>query len=146
MRFVRERAKQDDGPDCVLWPFGLRDGYGRVDTKDRNCLAHRLVLELSGNPQPSPDLEVRHLCGIRRCLNRRHLVWGTHAENQQDRFRRHGDTMRGERNPRSKLTARDVATIRGRLSAGERVTDLAKEYGVSTGNISMIRTHTTWAD
>jgi hypothetical protein len=133
----------------VLWPFGLNgDGYARIQEVGtrRTRRAHQVVLEIAGFARPSLDHEVRHLCGVRACVNLIHLRWGTKSENQRDRFRVHGDHQRGERNAHHKLTAADVTAIRSRYSAGERASALAVEFGCSPSNISMITTGRTWAE
>ena len=143
--FISARATGRDGEACVLWPFAVNpNGYGRVTVRGKSRPAHQLVLESAGFPKPFPRAEVRHLCGVRLCTNVAHLRWGTRSENQRDRFRAHGDTMRGEKNPRAKLCEGNVRQIRKRLVAGEKVVDLADEYGVSHAAIWLIEAGRTW--
>lgn len=72
------------------------------------------------------------------------LSYGTPADNNgRDRLR-DGTLPRGPRHGNSKLTEPDVGTIRSRVAAGERVTDLAQEYGVSRWAIYDCRGR-TWA-
>jgi len=145
LAFCQARALGEDGIDiCVIWPFKRQEGYGRLGVGTTTRPAHQIVLELAGLPCPGEGLEVRHLCGVRPCVNLNHLRWGTRSENQQDRFRRHGDTMRGERNPRAKLSSAEVDEIRGRLASGSRVADEARRYGVSSGTIYFIKSGQTW--
>lgn len=145
LEFVRERARGLDAPDaCVLWPFALFDGYARIDLHGRRKFGHQLVLELAGRLPSERAPEVRHLCGHRACVNLAHLKWGTRSENQRDRFRSHGDHLRGERNPRARLSAQQVADIRRRVLAGERHSALAREYGTARSTISMATTGQTW--
>lgn len=143
--FIATRALGNDGDECVLWPFRIRDGYGILQTPRPNrktVCAHRAVLDAAGiRPLPG-QTEIRHLCGVRRCVNLRHLRWGTKSENQQDRFQLHGDHNRGERNNRALLTEADVRAIR---ASSERYADLAVRYGVSRANIAMVRSGRTWA-
>ncbi len=109
LRFVRSRALENNDPDvCVVWPYRTNtEGYGLVEVGGRVRLAHQVVLEHAGEPQPRRGLEVRHLCGVTSCVNRHHLKWGTRSENMRDRFRVHGDTMQGER--KSRATWAEVA-------------------------------------
>lgn len=74
-------------------------------------------------------------------MNLRHLKFGTRRENIQDRFRLHGDTNAGERNPRHRLTEVDVRAIR--LSA-ETDAALASRYGVSPATVNFARNRVTW--
>jgi hypothetical protein len=78
------------GEDCILWKGGLNsDGYGRicilwVDGLKKDCRAHRLsymvfhqTLELGQESQ----MEVSHLCHVKRCVNPNHLVLEPHYSN-----------------------------------------------------------------
>ena len=51
---------------------------------------------------------------------------------------------RGERNPNAKLTQKQVEEIRARRNNGERVGDLAHEYGIGRAHISDILHHRYW--
>lgn len=146
LAFAKTRGAGGDPTDqCVLWPFHRKmDGYGRITINGRVRPAHQLVLELSGRPKPNAESEVRHLCANRLCVNLAHLVWGSRSENQRDRFRVHGDTMRGARNPRARLTESQVKEIRQRLAAGGRVKDEAARFRVSRATISLIKSGATW--
>lgn len=53
--------------------------------------------------------------------------------------------LRGEHNPKHKLTAADVHDIRASYVPGTtRMSDLAQSYRVSTQNISVILQGKTW--
>lgn len=139
------RAIGDDDNQCVLWPFRLRDGYGVLVTprpERRTVTAHRAVLDAAGVRAGLGQTEIRHLCGVRRCVNLRHLRWGTKSENQQDRFRLHGDNNVGERNARAKLTEAKVRTIR---ASSDTDAALARRFGVSRAAINLARNRVTWA-
>lgn len=143
--FVAERALGSDGTECVLWPFQIRDGYGvlwtpRPDRKLRS--AHRAVLDAAGIESVAHQTEIRHLCGVRRCVNLARLKWGTKSENQRDRFQLHGDSHAGERNNRAVLTDSDVIAIR---ASALPYAELASMYGVSQSNIAMVRSGRTWS-
>ena len=78
---------------------------------------------------------VLHECGNAHCINPHHLYLGDAAQNAIDR-EQHGKTARGFRVPQTKLSPADVLVIRASTA---RVTDLAKQYNTSKGNISSIR-------
>ncbi len=103
---------------------------------------HRLMLE-TFTPQPDLSLECRHIDGNASNNHLSNIRWGTHKENVRDKIF-HGTTNRGEKCPLSKLTAEKVLEIRRRLSEGERVIDLAREYGVAQPNISNIKNRKYW--
>lgn len=142
--FVAQRARGLDGDACVLWPFQVRDGYGVIRTPRphrRSVTAHRARLDAAGIEPGLEHTEIRHLCGVRRCVNLAHLRWGTKSENQQDRFRLHGDSNHGERNPRARLTEDQVRFV---LDSAETGVSLARLFEVSPSTIAMIRTRRTW--
>ncbi len=51
---------------------------------------------------------------------------------------------RGERHGQSKLTSEQVSQIKTRLRAGEKLTYLAREYGVDQGLIWQIKAGRIW--
>ncbi len=51
---------------------------------------------------------------------------------------------RGEHNPNAKLTQKQVEEIRARRNNGERVGDLAREYGIGRAHTSDILHHHYW--
>lgn len=51
----------------------------------------------------------------------------------------------GERNPRAKLTTKQVYDILAGLDAGQSVTTLASMYGVHKSTISKIKNKKRWA-
>ena len=111
--------------------------------KGRNWPVHELVAPAFLGPCPDGQ-EVRH--GPNGKLDNRatELCYGTRKENFADRVR-DGGTNRGERHYRAKLTREAVKDIRIRFAAGENQRVLAREYGVTSKNVSMITTRKTWA-
>jgi hypothetical protein len=132
---------------CWLWEGSLiGNGYGQIGVGDgstRKVLVHRLAWELTYGPIPT-GLEVCHACDVPNCVRPAHLLLGTHIANMLDAARK-GRRPSGEACHLSRLTAEDVVAIRERYGAGT-VTQgkLAREYGVSPGNISQIITGRTW--
>lgn len=129
--------------ECILWPFARSGrGYGSLSLNGVICNVHREVcLRVHGDP-PSSDHEAAHSCGIRACVNPRHLRWATASENQMDRVI-HGTSNRGERSASAKLTEDDVREIRA-LKGVLGNKRAAKKFGVTPGHISMIRNRTKW--
>ena len=107
-------------------------------------LVHHLVLEAFDRLR-EPGEESRH--GPGGPFDNRwpeNLKWGTPAENQADRVR-DGTSNRGERQWQAKLTAEIVTECRRRYAAGERLGQLAAEFGINPASMSQVVSGATWA-
>jgi hypothetical protein len=130
---------RDDDCHDHPWPGSHRDQYAMVTVPavgggTRRTTAHAWICELHHGPKPSPNHQVRHLCGRPSCCNPLHLVWGLPIENAADRVR-HGHTRS---RPHVKPRVRKVI---GAMAATGLVPhrQLAAQVGVSERTIS------TWA-
>lgn len=95
-------------------------------------------------PPAKPGEEVCHgPAGISE-NNPGNLYYGPRARNSQDR-KRDGTWMGGENNGLAKLTWVKAAEIRQRFDAGERMSGLAAEFGVSPAAIRQVIRGKTWA-
>lgn len=130
---------------CILWPFATTsNGYGMVSiAPGRRVGAHVAALILSGQPQPEGQWAL-HKCpggGNRRCVNVRHLAWGTHRENVDDMLRS------GRHTPAPvKVTDDEVREIRRRVAAGEVQRVVAADYGITQSQVSVIARHLSRGD
>lgn len=110
--------------------------------------------------RPIPDgLWVLHRCDNRPCVNPEHLFLGTAAENNKDcaakgrtqKGERHAEShqagrLRGDDHGSAKLTSQQVLEIRERYSTGHiSLTQLGRDYGVSTSLVSLIVNRKLWA-
>lgn len=134
-------SRVDAGPAFQCWEWkGAKNatGYGRC----HGTGAHRVAYELANGEIPDGML-IRHKCDNPMCCNPKHLVPGTHRQNSGDMVAR-GRHLRGERNPRSKLSEDDAREI---LRNPERmgVRALAKRFGVSPATVSLIRSGDRWS-
>lgn len=128
-------------PNCGCWLWtacGDKDGYGLIQCGGRPVRAHRLSYELHKGPVPRNAL-VLHKCDVPACVNPDHLYLGDNSDNQIDAARR-------GRNASQKLTVSDVVVLRRRWQAGG-VTQaaLCAEYGLSTGQMSLMLRGRKWA-
>ena len=66
---------------CWLWTAGkFINGYGAFRLGNRTVYAHRFSYEALVGPIP-PELQIDHLCRVRRCVNPAHLEPVTCREN-----------------------------------------------------------------
>jgi hypothetical protein len=115
----------------------LRQGAARED-----AYVHTLVLTAFDRPR-KPGEEGRHGPAGRYVNAITNLCWGTIQENHQDRTRDDA-VVWGERHGNAKLTAAAVLDCRKRFAAGEKLVNLAREYGVSNSGLSQAISGATW--
>src|SRR5437763_12827689 len=76
-----ERNIVVDAGGCWRWQRALNEGgYGLVGYGGKVARAHRVAYELFVGPIPL-ELELDHLCRVRRCVNPSHLEPVTRREN-----------------------------------------------------------------
>ncbi len=138
-----DRTNKRGTDECWEW-IGWRDaaGYGGLNAFGQRYTAHRLSWLLHFGPIPENQF-ICHHCDNPSCVNPVHLFSGSPSDNSKDASRK--GVFHGERNHQSKLTAVEVRLIRKRLSDGIRVGQLAKEFKVSHGAISMIGSRKRWS-
>lgn len=149
----------DIGP-CWLWTACKRSKeslYGIFTLNHKSVSSHR-VSWVVANGQIPAGIKVLHHCDNPPCCNPNHLFAGTSADNMADRdakgrqakgerngARLHPEAMkRGGDNSNSKLHESDIPEIRRRRLAGEFLTVIAKDYGVSLSTIHLIGKGMTW--
>ena len=127
-----------------------KQGYPRVNRGNVEGL-HRYVYRRFHGEIPK-GLCVMHTCDNRLCINPKHLVLGTIAENNADAWAKgrvkappKNDFVPppryGEANNKTKLTEAEVVAIRMSL---EKPKDLARQYGVDRTTITNIQRRKTW--
>jgi hypothetical protein len=144
----RERFLAKICPDresgCWLWRgMVVATGYGMVRFERKMYPAHRLAWKLFHGEIP-PGLVVCHKCDVRACVNPEHLFVGTMMDNIRD-MKEKGRSPHGDKHSRSKLTAEKVSRIKTLLAEDRmRVSEIAREYGVTHATIDSIKRGNTW--
>jgi len=148
LRWLKSTVKQcltDEVAECVEQNFhDSVSGYATVIHKGQRLRMHVVALLLAGRDAPKAGEVTRHLCNNGRCVNPRHLLVGTQAENVHDSISAgiwSNLTYHGERVNTAKLTEDDVRFIR---SSREPSAILARRFLVSTQTIACVRTGKTW--
>jgi len=148
------KVDRSGGPDAC-WPWMAKAshefGYGifavgsrLIPGSRRRLGAHRVAYELTFGPIPGGQLVRHEKCGRPRCCNPLHLSLGTELQNSADMIRM-GRSLTGERNPRAKLNAEQVASIRARMANGEHYRTLAAEYAITPNYVHRIARRAAWA-
>lgn len=139
-RYLSDVVLQYEGEECLIWPYAKNGaGYGEITAGGgKVTYIHRVACEAENGPPPSASHEARHKCGNGHmgCVAKKHLEWGTHAENQTDRVS-HGTDNRGEKHPLHKLTRAEVLAIRA-IGSTRSQSAVATDFGVSRATISDI--------
>lgn len=124
---------------CMIWPFGLLSGYGRLRI-GREQYVHRIAFALhSGKPVPK-GMMVLHSCDTPACFNPRHLFLGTQFDNMRDAQQK-DRLAKGSYHGRSKLTEKQVLEIR---QSKESNVVLGRRYGVKKQTIGRIKRGIRW--
>lgn len=141
------------------------------DRQRRPIPAHRAAWIIFVGDIPE-GMHVLHKCDNTWCVNPSHLFLGTHADNMRDMKQKgrgrtaSGDQhwtrlqpnriprgpshkwyerdVRGEKNPRAKLTTEDVRCIKRLIQQGLSDQEISSRFSVKSGNIWHIRTGRNW--
>ncbi len=130
--------------------FGTKQGYLQVraliDGKRHYAAAARLVWLHFNGPIPQ-GMTVNHKDGVKPNNQPSNLELATYSEQRHHAIKvlgaKHHD-VRGSKNPKAALTEAQVVTIRARRAKGERVKDLAAEFGSTEKAVSHICRGVTW--
>lgn len=139
-------AKVERTSTCWLWTGAKDRGYGKMYRSSGTVRAHRFSYELHhGTPPPAGLL---HTCDNPSCVNPKHLVSGTQADNIAD-AKAKGRIAKGTKHYNVKLTEAQVKDIRmdTRLQR-----EIAADYGISRQHVGAIKRgrvstqgHSVWA-
>lgn len=139
---------QKAGPDeCWVWTGSTRSPSGHGEFHITRAIgrvpAHQFSLELATGETHPPGYSTCHHCDNPPCVNPAHLYFGTQKQNAADMIARNR-APRGENRPNARLTAEMVVGMRERFAAGEYMVELAREFGVTSGQVSPIVNGLHW--
>lgn len=128
---------------CIEWNGPNIRGYGRIFMNGKWHRAGELSLQHRNIYQPEGKPLVLHkpeVCHNPKCINYRHLRWGSVKENAADRTL-DGTQMIGSGHPRAKLTEQQAKTIKH-----SELSDLllSQEYSVDRKVIWAIKKGKIW--
>lgn len=132
-----------DPDHCWEWQGKRdRDGYGIFQYRLRDRRAHRVVYGLTHSGEQPPV--VMHTCDNPACCNPIHLRGGNQSQNMLDKLAKNRQA-KGSRNGRSKLTEKEVKSIKWSLFwKHESWAEIARRYNVSKSVIRDIDKKKTW--
>jgi hypothetical protein len=126
-------------------PYRDRDGYLQVSLRPhgprRRYSVQSLVATAFLGLRPD-GMVVRHRDGNQLDNRPENLLYGTQPQNIADR-QAHGTTSRGDAHYRAKITDDQAREILRRIQAGETLTGLAREFGVTVGAVWALKTGRT---
>ena len=98
--------------ECWEWQAGLLDkGRGAFWVDGKQIRAHRFAYETKTG-HITEEMFVCHHCDNGKCVNPKHLFLGTPKDNTQDMIKKGRKvTLRGENDPKSKLTRKQAEMI-----------------------------------
>ena len=136
---------QKHNGSCWIWTGPrFRSGYGMFHYAGRHMRAHRVAWFVMVGKIPK-GMHVCHVCDVPLCVNPSHLWVGDHEQNMKDMVRkgRHrSNPLRGHLATNAKLREVDIIPI-GIEPRFHK--EIAKDYGVSAGLISRVKTRRAWA-
>lgn len=137
-RFLAKCLPTTNG--CIMWTGAKdKDGYGKFQLNaggsQRHVRAHRFAFFLAHGQWPSRL--ALHACDTPACVNANHIANGTQSENLEQ------CASRGRRKS-IQLTPDMVRVVRARHQAGESVTVIAAEIGISRNTLFAVVHRRTW--
>lgn len=148
------RVEKGSGDECWKWNGPVnRDGYGRINYKYKNKLAHQLSFFIHNGHWPVN--QALHHCDNPPCTNPKHLYDGTQKDNSRDitlrgrwcpahlrkrpqyLFDRHRRTR--AINDESLLTPKQLAAITEGIAKGWMVSAIVMRYNVTDRLVNRLR-------
>lgn len=145
-RFLSKTTIDHSHPDCIIWTGARnRDGYGSYRFEGSAQLDHRASWKIFFG-SISNKMNILHRCDNPPCVNPKHLFLGSQKDNVRDMYLKgRGNNVRSSKVRTSKLSNRDIKSIRKSYSAKEYTQqELANHYKVSQTMIGYIVRNIWW--
>lgn len=126
--------------ECIRWPFNYTKGYPALRYDGKTGYAHIYICERANGPKPTSLHEAMHSCHHEWCINKKHLSWGTHQENEASK------PIESRRAASRILTDDAVRSIRIALKSGVSMQALATEHRVAYSTINNIKRNHRWKE
>lgn len=131
----------------VLKPVMNSRGYLTVslckDGVRSNGVVHRVIAKTFLPPPVEGQTVVRHKEGNVMLNGKDDLEWGTHTDNNRDKIR-HGTSLRGIKNPNSKLSPGKVTVIKNMIGNDFNKKAIANELGVHWSTVYKVAKGEIW--
>jgi hypothetical protein len=134
-RFHAKYERRGDH-ECWFWTSNKQlNGYGTMSVGGKPRKAHRIAYELAYGPIPA-GASICHRCDQPDCVNPAHLFAGDHTVNMRDAASKRRLSV--PRPNAQRVSDADCAAIVALAKAGKRLRDIAADYGVSHGYVSLL--------
>ena len=145
MKRFFDKIMYEPNTGCWLWTAATNKcNYGLFRFGNRMIGAHRFSYLLHKGEIPQ-NMCVLHTCDVPQCVNPDHLFLGTHDENMKDMAKKgRASTVaktKGITHGMCKLTENQIVEIR---NDSRKLREIAKDYNISTQQISRIRNNKLW--
>lgn len=131
---------------CVEWPGARSDGYGVLNDHGVIVYAHRLAFLLGGGVLAEGECVLHH-CDNPPCTTFEHLFAGTKAINNADmaaKGRARNRPSRGSGHYLASTTERVIAEGKRRCAAGEGVSSVARDLGITRSVLKSAVADRSW--
>lgn len=146
-RLEKHSVRNENG--CLIWTkYKNKKGYGKIGMGDNEIIfTHRASWILNSGKSIPKGKFCLHKCDTPSCHEFSHLYIGTASQNTNDMMKK-GRHKPVSHNPdgfhTSKLTSDKVSDIKKRIIKRERISDIARDYGVTDHAICDIKILRTW--
>ena len=137
-KVVEYQERPDGCWECVSHAPGSH-GYPQIHWNGGNRLLHRVIGERMVDGHDA-NLEILHKCDNHKCINPKHMRYGTHADNMRDMSTKFRGGF-GERAGNAVLTDALVYWIR---KCGLDEKEISELVGCTSRNIRFVLQGKTW--